>query len=94
MSQLWLVCYDIGDNRRRQKLAKRMERVCQRVQESVFECPLDTETMEQQLTRYWLPILKLSEDSLRAYPLDARTKQQAKVYGSPPLYEPPDVVIL
>ena len=94
MSQLWLVCYDVADNRRRQKLAKRMERVCQRVQGSVFECPLDAKAMRWQLDRYWLPVLKLSEDSLRAYPLDGKAKRQAEVYGSPPLYEPPGVVIL
>ena len=49
MSHLWLVCYDVADNRRRQKLAKRMERVCQRVQGSVFECPLGAKEMRHQI---------------------------------------------
>jgi CRISPR-associated protein Cas2 len=94
MSHLWLVCYDVANNKRRQKLAKRMERVCQRVQESVFECPLDEAGLAEQLERFWLPVLDVREDSLRAYPLDGRTKQRVKVYGSPPPYEPPDFVIL
>lgn len=62
MSHLWLVCYDVADNRRRQKLAKRMERVCQRVQSSVFECPLGVKEMRHQIDRYWLPVLKLSQE--------------------------------
>jgi CRISPR-associated protein Cas2 len=94
MKPLWLVCYDVSDNRRRQKLAKRMERVCQRVQGSVFECPLDHQEMTHQLEQFWVPVLKLSEDSLRAYPLNAEAKKQAKLYGSPPLYEPPALIVL
>jgi CRISPR-associated protein Cas2 len=91
---LWLICYDIRDNKRRQKLAKRLEQRCQRVQYSVFECPIDEKTLLQQLERYWLPLLKQSEDSLRIYPLDKTAKQRTKVYGSPPPYEPPDYLIL
>lgn len=94
MKPLWLVCYDIRDNKRRQKLAKALERHCQRVQYSVFECPLDTKTLEKYLTSTWLPLLKLPEDSLRAYPLNLTAQQQAKVYGSANLYEPPDFIIL
>jgi CRISPR-associated protein Cas2 len=40
MTKLWLVCYDVADDKRRNKLAKLMEQRCQRVQYSVFECPL------------------------------------------------------
>ncbi|MFM7325302.1 MAG: CRISPR-associated endonuclease Cas2, partial [Nodosilinea sp.] len=37
---LWVVCYDVRDDKRRRKLVKLMEQRCQRVQYSVFECPL------------------------------------------------------
>jgi len=94
MTKLWLVCYDVGDDKRRRKLAKLMEQRCQRVQFSVFECPLDAGTLAQLLEKRWLKVLKLDEDSLRAYPMDARAKEQTKVYGSPPPYEPPDYLIL
>lgn len=94
MSKLWLLCYDVRDDKRRNKLAKLMEQRCQRVQYSVFECPLDEATLTQQLQDRWLPVLKLSEDSLRAYPLDGTAKAHTKVYGSPPPYEPPDYLIL
>lgn len=91
---LWLVCYDISNDKRRQKLAKRMERKCQRVQRSVFECPLDEDALNRQLENYWLPLIKLEEDNLRIYPLDRTAKARVKTYGSPRPYEPPDYVIL
>jgi CRISPR-associated protein Cas2 len=90
---LWLVCYDVVDDKRRHQLAKRLEQCCQRVQYSVFECPLDTAELEEKLEKSWLPLLNLKEDSLRAYPLDAAAKKQAKVFGGPPPYEPPDYLI-
>ncbi|OLP19163.1 CRISPR-associated endonuclease Cas2 [Leptolyngbya sp. 'hensonii'] len=94
MTALWLVCYDVTDDKRRQRLVKRLEQRCQRVQYSVFECPLDEPTLAQLLENSWLPVLKLSEDSLRAYPLDAIARDRTKVYGSPPPYEPPDYIVL
>ena len=94
MSKLWLVCYDVRDDKRRHKLAKLIEQRCQRVQYSVFECPLEEEILAHLLQKRWLKVLKLSEDSLRAYPLDATAKAHTKVYGSPPPYEPPDFLIL
>jgi CRISPR-associated protein Cas2 len=91
---LWLVCYDVADDRRRLKLMKRIEQRCQRVQRSVFECPLDEKVLSQQLEKYWLPLLDLEVDNLRVYPLDAIAKQRTRVFGSLRPYEPPDFVIL
>ncbi|MEN9206112.1 MAG: CRISPR-associated endonuclease Cas2 [Thermostichales cyanobacterium DRC_bins_46] len=91
---LWLICYDIPNDKRRTKLAKRLEAYCQRVQFSVFECPLETADLEDKLQRYWLPLLNLNEDHLRAYPLDGDARQRAKIYGGPPPYQPPDVIVL
>lgn len=71
MSELWLVCYDVRDDKRRAKLAKLLEQRCQRVQYSVFECPLKRGVLEQLLEQRWLKVLNLAEDSLRVYPLDA-----------------------
>ncbi|MBZ8181466.1 MAG: CRISPR-associated endonuclease Cas2 [Oscillatoria sp. PMC 1051.18] len=94
MTQLWLVCYDVSNDKRRQKLAKLIEQRCQRVQYSVFECPISGDTLEKLLEKRWLKVLNLEEDSLRAYPLDKTAKEQTKVFGSPPPYEPPDYLIL
>jgi CRISPR-associated protein Cas2 len=54
----------------------------------------DEKSLTYQLEKRWLPVLNLTDDSLRVYPLDASAKAQAKVFGSPPLYEPPDYLIL
>ncbi|HEY9866154.1 MAG TPA: CRISPR-associated endonuclease Cas2 [Candidatus Obscuribacterales bacterium] len=94
MAELWLVCYDVRDDKRRNKLAKLLEQRCQRVQYSVFECPLKPAVLEHLLERRWLKVLKLDEDSLRVYPLDNMAKQQTRVFGSDPPYEPPDYLIL
>jgi CRISPR-associated protein Cas2 len=50
--------------------------------------------MNQQLEKYWLPLLDLEVDNLRVYPLDAIAKQRTKVFGGIRPYEPPDFVIL
>ncbi len=94
MTKLWLVCYDVRDDKRRTKLAKLMEQSCQRVQYSVFECPLDDHDLNHQLEKRWLPVLKLTEDNLRVYPLNAIAKETTRVYGGEPPYEPPDYLIL
>jgi CRISPR-associated protein Cas2 len=70
-----------------------MEQPCQGVQYSVFECSLDEETLTGLMENPWVKVLNLSEDSLRAYPLTRTGKKQGKIYGSLPLYEPPDYLI-
>ena len=94
MTKLWLVCYDIADDKLRHKLAKLLEQNCQRVQYSVFECPLETNILNHLLVTRWLPLLKVSEDNLRVYPLDATAKKHVRVYGSATPYEVPDYLIL
>lgn len=91
---LWLVCYDVADNKRRQKLVKLLEQRGQRVQYSVFECPLEEKELRQLLEKRWLKVLNLREDNLRIYPLDETAKKRTLVFGGPPPYEPPDYVIL
>lgn len=91
---LWLVCYDVADNKRRQKLVKLLEQQGQRVQYSVFECPLEEKELRQLLEKRWLKVLNLREDNLRIYPLDETAKKRTLVFGGPPPYEPPDYVIL
>ncbi|AFZ53076.1 CRISPR-associated endonuclease Cas2 [Cyanobacterium aponinum UTEX 3222] len=96
MIKLWLICYDVKDDKRRTQLAKLLEQHCERVQYSVFECPLDVKKLEHLLSTRWLKVLNLQEDSLRIYPLDASAKQKIKIYGlkdNPP-YESPDYLIL
>ncbi|MDJ0795419.1 MAG: CRISPR-associated endonuclease Cas2 [Calothrix sp. MO_167.B12] len=48
---------NVPNDKRRTKLAKLIERRCQRVQYSVFEYLLDKKSIKQQLEKYWLPVL-------------------------------------
>ncbi len=42
MAQLWVVAYDIADDRQRTRLHKRLRGFGEAVQKSVFLCPLDS----------------------------------------------------
>jgi len=64
---LFIICYDISDDRRRKKVSDILEGYGTRVQESVFESNINIKLLEEL-------ILKLSEnisatDSVRIYPL-------------------------
>lgn len=66
----YLVCYDIPDDRRRNRLAETLLNYGQRVQESVFECllgpPLAAE-LREKLSHAILPL----EDKLLLLPICA-----------------------
>lgn len=75
-----VVSYDINDNRRRLKIAKRLEDFGTRVQYSVFECILD-EIPFKELQKAILPLIK-EEDSLRFYNLCEKCLKKIQVFGS------------
>jgi len=58
-----LVCYDIGSDKRRDKVAKACESYGARVQFSVFECPLD-EIRLQQLKAELEAVINRDEDQV------------------------------
>ncbi|MBK6744812.1 MAG: CRISPR-associated endonuclease Cas2 [Hydrogenophilales bacterium] len=68
MSRVWVVCYDIADNRRRGLVADLLEGHGVRVQESVFEIILDMRGLAR-LRDELRALCDWSEDSLRYYPL-------------------------
>jgi len=65
---LWLICYDIADDRRRYRVAKALLGYGERVQESVFECHLDNALL-RRLQAELRPLLNEAADRLRYYPL-------------------------
>ncbi len=80
-----IVCYDIPDNKRRNKVAKILEGFGNRVQESVFECDIKPEYMKllhQKLQKAINP-----EDSIRYYYLCLQCLQKVEVVNGPPLTE-------
>jgi CRISPR-associated protein Cas2 len=66
--RLWLISYDIADDRLRLQLEKALLGLGDRVQFSVFECWLDNENAARLLAEFAL-LLDADTDSVRAYPL-------------------------
>jgi CRISPR-associated protein Cas2 len=79
----YLICYDIVDDSRRQRVSKLLETYGLRVQKSVFEVILEDwkyEKLEQRL----LKLLHPTEDQLRFYPLSIRCRHKVKILGQKP----------
>ncbi len=80
---VYLICYDVVNNRRRNQIAKFLEGYGLRVQKSVFECMLSDaqyEFMKQHLQK----LLNRKEDQLRFYPLSAHCRQKVEILGIKP----------
>jgi len=89
----YLVCYDIADERRLQKVARTMLGFGERVQRSVFECELD-EKQHAEMLQAVQRIMAPDEDSLRSYVLCNRCRQARQAFGIARVIEPPDVFIV
>ncbi len=83
-----VVSYDIHDDRRRARVAKLLEGYGYRVQYSVFECELDG-AQRRRLRRQLRPLLDLSVDSVRFYPLYANMVAEIRILGQGQVTEDP-----
>lgn len=95
---LVLVTYDVStqDNagkRRLHQVAKRCERYGQRVQNSVFECLLQTDELVL-LKHQLLKIMDPEQDSIRFYNLGAKYQSKIDHYGAKHTYDPEEVLML
>lgn len=75
-----VVAYDVSDDKRRDRLAKELARIGVRVQESVFECVIDSEEIAdvvQHLTRWLDP----QHDRLNVYRQCERCDTAAITFG-------------
>ena len=90
---LYVVSYDIPDDRRRLQTAKVLLDFGTRVQFSVFECVLEGDLYQQLLERL-SGVIQSSEDRLRIYPLCASCTQDVVLLGEGKLTEDPDVYIV
>ncbi|GAB1543361.1 CRISPR-associated endonuclease Cas2 [Scytonema sp. NUACC21] len=89
----YVVVYDIPCDKRRKKISDLLEGYGKRVQYSVFECVLNKNKYDELRKRLRKKV-KLSEDSLRFYPLTRHTLDQIETWGSPPVTEFPDSIII
>ena len=91
----YLICYDITNDRRRDRVSRLLEGYGMRVQKSVFECVLtpDQYALLQkrfQTKRYLNP----NEDQLRFYPMSPRHRKMALLLGVQPPRQVDDAVFI
>lgn len=76
-----VICYDIPDNKRRNRVGKLLEGCGNRVQKSVFECDIKPERMK--LLKARLAKIIKEEDSIRYYYLCAQCVDKTEVVNGP-----------
>ncbi|NER22910.1 MAG: CRISPR-associated endonuclease Cas2 [Symploca sp. SIO1B1] len=89
----YVVAYDIPDDKRRKKVSDLLEGYGKRVQYSVFECQLSQVKIDELRSRLRQRV-KLSEDSVRFYPLSRHTLGQVEIWGEPPLTEVSSSIVI
>ena len=95
---LVLITYDVNTEnaagrRRLRQIAKQCVNYGQRVQNSVFECLLDTAQCKQLQARL-LSIMDKDRDSLRFYYLGKRYENKIEHFGCKATYMPEEPMIL
>ena len=80
-SQLYVIAYDIADNRRRRRIAALLEERAARVQESLFEQRMSPRAAASLFAQ--LQQLCADGDSLRLYPVPDTALPRAHTYGGP-----------
>lgn len=88
-----MICYDISDRRARRTVEQQLLGLGERVQESVFECHLDIETLRVRLQQLAAG-LDSATDSLRAYPLCAWCEGQVAWRGEGRRTDDPDLYLI
>lgn len=90
---LYIVSYDIPDNKRRIKLAKLLEDYGQRVQYSVFELEVSPEMFER-VKREMGYLFELEEDNIRVYPICAACAKNVEKVGTAVKYAREEYLVL
>lgn len=78
---LTIICYDIGDDRRRNKIARLLEGWGVRVQDSVFECHISA-TQQRQIMNDIAHLIDAEQDKVRYYALCGKDLGKLQVLGN------------
>lgn len=78
---LTMICYDIADNRRRNKVARLLEGWGERVQESVFECHM-TAAQHRRIMSEIAILIDAEQDKVRYYALCGKDRGKLQVLGN------------
>ena len=93
-TMLYLITYDIADDRRRDDVATVLSGYGPRVQLSVFECELRSRREATALRAKLRNLIDPIEDQVRIYPLDERTARGVVVLGARVIEERQDFWIV
>lgn len=89
----YLLVYDIPDDKRRTRLAKRLKASGERVQYSVFEAYLNAAELQRLLVQV-KRLLDEDEDSLRIYNLCQACRGNVTIVGKGEVTEKPGLMIV
>ena len=89
----YLICYDIEDDGRRDRMARCLKRWGRRVQYSVFEVACKGQPDYRKLCAE-LEQIRQGDDNVRVYCFNQRTRTQSGELGGPPMRHCPAVVVL
>lgn len=78
---LIMICYDVADNRRRNKIARLLEGWGERVQDSVFECHV-TPAQQRRIINDIAKLIDAEEDKVRYYALCNKDRGKLQVLGN------------
>ena len=91
----YLICYDVVNDRRRNRVSRLLEGYGLRVQKSVFECVLTPDQYELLQRRFQTKrYLDPDEDQIRFYPIAHRHRQIILTLGTQPQRQVDDSVFI
>lgn len=90
---LYIVTYDIVDDRRRTRLAKALKDFGNRVQYSVFECLMGSKELCKMRERI-ANLTNHGEDSVRIYSMCGECEGKVEIIGTGARTEDPEVYVL
>ena len=78
---IYIIAYDIADNKRRLRVAKTLESWGYRIRESVFQLRLDTATLARVRSRL-TALISDSEDVIHIYRICSSCADRADILGA------------
>ena len=78
---IYIIAYDIADNKRRLRVATTLGYWAYRIQESVFQLRLDTATLARVRSRL-TALISDSEDVIHIYPICSSCADHADILGA------------
>lgn len=81
LAMIYIIAYDIADNKRRLRVAKTLESWGYCIQESVFQLRLDTATLARVRARL-AALISEGDDVVHIYPICASCADRADILGA------------